>query len=162
MAEATETKPVAKKTATKKTVAKKTVAKKTVAPKATAPSTGLLAALLIRGMIGMRHDVRLALEALRIRRRMVCVVVPDNPVNRGLMEKCKDFITFGPVTEELVEELRAKRGSLKGRDGKEINVFRMHPPRGGFGAKGIKVPYQLGGPLGLRREGMADLLRRMM
>lgn len=131
-------------------------------PKPAAQGGKLLAAVLLRGMIGARHDVRKALAALRLGRKFICVVVPDNASNRGAMFLAKDFITFGPITPEVLEELRAKRGSLKDSEGKELNVFRMPPPRGGFGKKGTKAGYQQGGELGLRPEGMADLLRRMM
>lgn len=125
-------------------------------------SKGMLAAVLIRGKIGARHDVVRAMDVLRLGRQHICVVIPDTPGNRGLLDKCKDFITYGSITEETIKELKEKRGSLKGRDGTELGVFRMHPPRGGYGMKGIKVQYQQGGPLGLRPGGMDEFLKRMM
>ena len=124
--------------------------------------TQLLAGVLIRGReVGMDHDVKQTLDILRMRRKNVCVVVPDNLVNRGLFNKVKDFIAYGPVDAAVLKELQEKRGSLK-KDGKDLNVFRMHPPRGGFARKGTKVSYQQGGVLGLRAEKMADLLKKMM
>lgn len=122
-----------------------------------------IAAVLIRGReIGIRHDVVQALDILKLKRRHICVVYNDSPSIRGLMFKCKDLITYGPVSDETLAELESKRGSLKDRDGKKLNVFRMHPPRGGYGSKGIKVSYQEGGCLGLRRKGMDDFLKKMM
>jgi ribosomal protein L30/L7E len=123
----------------------------------------LFAALLIRGSaIGTRHDIRRGLDKLRLRRRHICSVFTDTPSMRGLMHQCKDLITYGPITEETFTMLNQKRGSLKNSEGKPINVFRMHPPRGGYGNKGIKVDYQEGGCLGFRRKGMDDLLKKMM
>lgn len=122
-----------------------------------------IAAVLIRGReIGIRHDVKQALDILKLRRRHICVVFDDNESVRGLMFKCKDLITYGPISEATLKELNEKRGNLKNREGKTLDVFRMHPPRGGYGRKGIKVSYQEGGCLGLRRKGMDDFLAKMM
>lgn len=151
-------KPAAKAPAPAKSdkPAEKTVERKT-------GSTGMLAVVLIRNRtIGVRHDTVRALDNLRLRRRHICAVFQDNPTMRGLMFKCKDLTTYGPISEETLKLLNEKRGSLKDREGKPINVFRMHPPRGGYGHKGIKVGYQDGGCLGLRRKGMDDFLAKMM
>jgi ribosomal protein L30/L7E len=136
---------------------------KTVAKAAEKPSSTQLAAVLIRGReIGVRHDVKQALDGLKLLRKHICVIYPDSASVRGLLFKCKDLITYGPITAETLALLHEKRGSLKNREGKQLNVFRMHPPRGGFGYKGIKVSYQEGGCLGLRRKGMDEFLKRML
>jgi large subunit ribosomal protein L30 len=133
------------------------------APKAAKASGDKIAAVLIRGReIGIRHDVKQALDILKLQRRQICVVYNDNPSIRGLLFKCKDLITYGPISEETYKLLNEKRGSLKNREGKALDVFRMHPPRGGYGRKGIKVSYQEGGCLGLRRKGMDEFLAKMM
>ena len=122
-----------------------------------------LAAVLIRGRsIGIRHDVVQALDILRLQRRHICVLYKDTPSVRGQLFKCKDQITYGPVSEATIKLLDEKRVSLKDRDGNKLHVYRMHPPRGGYGHKGIKVAYQSGGCLGLRRTGMDDFLAKMM
>jgi ribosomal protein L30/L7E len=126
-------------------------------------STGRIAIVLIRNRtIGVRHDVVRALDNLRLGRRHICAVFPDNASTRGLMFKCKDLTTYGPISEEMFKLLNEKRGSLKDREGKLLNVFRMHPPRGGYGNKGIKVSYQEGGCLGLRRKEMDAFLAKML
>lgn len=126
-------------------------------------SKGMLAIVLIRNRtIGIRHDTVRALDNLRLRRRHICAVFPDNPTTRGLMFKCKDLTTYGPISPEMLKLLNEKRGSLKDREGKPLNVFRMHPPRGGYGHKGVKVSYQEGGCLGLRRKGMDVFLQKML
>ena len=127
-------------------------------------STGdKLAIVLIRNRtIGVRHDVVRSLDNLRLGRRQICAVFDDTPSVRGLMFKVKDLTTYGPISEETLKMLNEKRGSLKDREGKLLNVFRMHPPRGGYGRKGIKVGYQDGGCLGLRRKGMDAFLEKMM
>ena len=41
-------------------------------------------------------------------------------------------------------------------------VFRLTPPKKGFGRQGIKKPYALGGALGYRAADINDLLNRMI
>jgi large subunit ribosomal protein L30 len=124
--------------------------------------TEKLAAILVRGEVGLRHDVKKTLQLLNMGRKHICVVIENNPVNRGLLQKVKDFVTFGPVSEETVKELRDKRSTLKDKEGKHKDVFRLHPPIGGFERKGIKVSFNQGGALGLRKEGMDALIKRMI
>ena len=40
--------------------------------------------------------------------------------------------------------------------------FRLTPPRKGFGRKGVKTPFSLGGALGYRKEKINDLIQRMV
>ena len=49
--------------------------------------------------------------------------------------------------------------SFKRKDKKMIN---LHPPRGGFERKGIKIPFKVGGALGYRGEKISDLIKRML
>ena len=146
-----------------KAPAKKTAAKTENRTPKTDLSGAKIAAVLIRGReIGLRHDVVRALDALKLQRRHICVVYKDTPSIRGQLFKVKDQITYGPISDETLKLLDEKRGSLKDRDGNKLHVYRMHPPRGGYGHKGIKVPYQMGGCLGLRRKGMDEFLAKMM
>jgi len=52
------------------------------------------------------------------------------------------------------------------KDLKEIHglkkFFRLGMPRKGFGRKGIKVPFSLGGALGYRKDQINDLIKRMV
>jgi ribosomal protein L30/L7E len=120
-----------------------------------------LAAILIRGQIGSKSEVKSALRTLRLLRRHVCVILPDTQESRGMLALCKDYIAYGPVDEATLAELASKRKALKGSDGKPLNVYRLHPPRGGYGSS-TKLSYQEGGVLGLRRERMGELIRKML
>lgn len=115
-----------------------------------------LAAVLVRSRIGARHDVVRALDALGLRKRHACAVLDDNPVSRGQMAKCKDFIFYGPVSDEMAKKLLAKKNTAS------ETVVRLAPPRGGYPYRGIKVSHQEGGALGLRSESMDAFLERMV
>ncbi len=163
MATKTVSKDAPAKAATTAKGTKVRTPKAVVSKPAAKVSGGKIAIVLIRNRtIGVRHDVVRALDNLRLGRRQICAVFDDNASIRGLMFKCKDLTTYGPISEETLKELNEKRGSLKDREGKPLNVFRMHPPRGGYGHKGIKVSYQDGGCLGLRRKEMDAFLKKMM
>jgi len=114
----------------------------------------LIAAIRIRGTTGVRHDIKETLDSLNLRKKHTCVILEDSPVVRGMLRKAKDFITYGEISEETVKLLKEKRDQGK-------KAFFLHPPRGGFERKGIKVSYTSGGALGLR-DNMDTLVQKMM
>lgn len=117
-----------------------------------------LAAILIRGRTGNRVQVIDALDSLRLLRKHTCVVFEDTPDMRGVMHVVKDAVTFGPVSDETIAELKKARPPL--HEGK-LTVFALAPPRGGFERKGIKKTVVQGGALGARKE-IDSLIKKMM
>ena len=83
----------------------------------------------------------------------------------GMLNKTKDFITYGEIDEDTLKELREKRlEKTKDKQGKEVEkkFFRLSPPRGGFERKGIKASFNIGGVLGPRGDKINDLIKRMI
>lgn len=122
-----------------------------------------LAVVLVRGLICSRSDVRDTLVMLRLLRKNACVLVPDTPGVRGMLRKAKDYVTWGRIDTETRKKLEVHtkvRGKSK-TTGKTA-VFHLHPPRKGFGRKGVKQGFVAGGALGDRGEKMNDLLQRMI
>ena len=132
----------------------------TKAPEVTA-GQGRIALILVRGLTGTKTTIRDALYMLRLRKKHVCVVIPDTPANRAAAIKCKDYITFGEINNATYDELVAKRGK-KDNKGELKKFFSLHPPRGGFERKGIKMPLSKGGALGYRGAKINDLIKRML
>ncbi len=145
----------------------------------TKSSRGKLAVVLVRGMIDMNSSLKDTLRVLRLHHKNHCVVVADNPVSRGMIQKVKDYVTWGEISAETYDLLVAKRGQLfQARltdrlkkysyaviehHGKKYKpYFALNPPIKGFGRKGIKVAFRAGGALGYRGEKINDLLQRMM
>ena len=108
-----------------------------------------LAIILIRGFIGMKKEVKDTFFMLGLRKKLSCAVLEDTPVARGMLKKCKDFSTFGVLSEDVEKMLKN-------------NIVHLHPPRGGFERKGIKTPFVSGGALGDRKEKINDLIKRMI
>jgi large subunit ribosomal protein L30 len=139
-----------------------------------------LAIVLVRGLVGLNQRVRDTLQMLRLHRKNNCVIVSDDPIMRGMLQKVKDVVTWGEVNEDTFKKLVDQRGReflarVKDSKGKysyngffELNgkkyhkMFALNPPRKGFGRKGIKTPFTMGGALGYRGEKMDDLIARMI
>ena len=76
-----------------------------------------LAAVRIRGIIGLRVRVEDTLKMLRLYRKNYCCVIPNNAINVGMLRQAKDYITWGEIDDETFKELVLKRGDeFKGRE----------------------------------------------
>ena len=138
--------------------------------KTASPAAGKLAAVLVRGMVKVTKPVKDTMVMLNLERKNHCVVVDNNPANKGMLFKVKDYITWGEVTDATIEELIEKRGQPlpEGKKGLELNgkkykrFFALAPPRKGFGRKGIKTSFKVSGALGNRGEKINELIKRML
>jgi len=52
---------------------------------------------------------------LRLHRKNHLVLIDDRPSYRGMLQKAKDYITWGEVNAETIAKLLKKRGRLAGR-----------------------------------------------
>ena len=120
-----------------------------------------IAVVRVRGLVGINEDMEDTFHMLKLHRKNVCTVYELTPSIEGMLRKVKDFATWGEITDETLKEMESKRGE-KGEDGKLKKFFRLSPPRKGFGRKGIKKAFSIGGGLGYRGEKMDDLIRRML
>lgn len=113
----------------------------------------MYAAILVRGDIHVRGDVRDTLFMLKMRNKHTAILVDESNVSTmGMLEKSKDRITFGPISPEVAAKLQAIM-----KDG----VAHLHPPRGGYERKGIKQQFTQGGALG-KRESMDKIVEKML
>ena len=97
----------------------------------------------------------------------------DKSTFRDLLEKRGRINSNKPVTEkylmektnqsfsEFVEDFFTDKKEIKDIPGLKT-FFRLNPPIKGFGRKGIKKPFSLGGALGYRKEKINDLIKRML
>ncbi len=143
-----------KKTETQKTVpVKKQAQKKETGDK--------IAVVLIRGLVNVTKDKKSTLKMLNIHKKHNCVVVKNNDVYKGMIFKVKDYVAYGEIDDETHALLVQKRKDKKGKEDNK-KTFRLNPPRGGFGRKGIKRPFGEGGALGYRGNKINELLKRML
>lgn len=114
-----------------------------------------IAIVLVRGLVGVKHDIKETLTQLHLQKKHACVIKDDSPSLQGMLAKIADFATFGPVSEETITTLEPR----KAKNGK---VYFLAPPVGGFERKGIKKSFTVGGALGNRGEAINDLLAKMI
>ena len=124
-----------------------------------------IAVIRIRGSIGTKQPVKDTFKMMRLYRKNYCVVVEETASNKGMINKIKDYVTWGYIDDETLKVLKEKRGEkTKTKEGKEVEkpFFRLLPPIGVFERKGIKMPFSLGGVLGNRKEKINDIIKRMI
>lgn len=139
-----------------------------------------IAIVRVRGTTGVMVGISKTLDMLRLRNKNYCVIRDKNPQILGMLKKVKDYATWGEISDETIKLLFKDRGEeYKGRvedSKKKIKyntfveyekkkykpMFRLNPPRKGYGRKGVKVAFAASGALGYRGEKMDDLIRRMM
>lgn len=112
-----------------------------------------LAVIQIRGTISVPYTVKDALFHLKLKKVNNCRIINDTPEFKGVLEKVKHLVTWGPVSDEVLILLK-KKG--------EGPVYALTPPKKGYGRKGIKMPFNRGGAYGNRDEKINDLIKRML
>lgn len=138
-----------------------------------------LVVVQVRGTVKARKPIIDTLRMLNLGKQNQCVILSPTASSKGMLAKVKDYVTWGEITPEMHKELVTKRGNVYlGRtmdrkkkyaysvlefEGKKyLPYFHLNPPRGGYGKRGVKMPYTLGGALGYRREKINALLQRMI
>lgn len=139
-----------------------------------------IAIVLVRGLINIKTPIKNTLKILKLTHKNHCVVIDNNPNNLGMLKKVKDYVTWGEISDETFKNLIEKKGQIyqgpetcsKGKikykrfftyNNKNYKkYFRLNPPKKGFGRKGIKIPFKVGGGLGYRGEKINDLIERML
>jgi len=114
-----------------------------------------LALIRIRGPVRVKSVIEDTMKMLNLRKKFNCVVLEDTPSNKGMLNKVRFHITWGEVSDEVLKLMEPRKSKNK-------KYYRLHPPRGGFERKGIKIPFSLGGALGKRKEKINDLIKRML
>lgn len=125
----------------------------------------LYAVVRIRGTADIRYGTKDTLQMLNLTKPNHVVIVDDTPVRRGMLLKCKDYVTWGEVDEKVAEKLLQVKGMAKVKDAKNPYkglVFQLAPPSRGLEAGGMKFSIKQGGALGYRGAEINELLERML
>ena len=142
----------------------------------------LIAVIRISGILGKTMSVAETFHRMRLRRKYSCVLLRENPENIGMLTKVKDFVAYGPISEEVLLKLITARGKLLGKAKSKIEnpekitqeilagknleelklkpFFRLHPAIGGIDSK-----FHFGrkkGVLGNNKEAINKLIERML
>lgn len=141
-----------------------------------------LAVVRVRGIRNLDPHTEKVFEHLRLNKPNHCIVVSQTPTTNGMLERVRNYVTYGAISEGVLLNLLMKRGRVSGKTLRELKkedevkkiakdilggkktsefvdpVFTLHPPRKGY--KNLKLHFPLGS-LG-RRESIDELLKRMI
>lgn len=73
-----------------------------------------MAVVRVRGTSNIRGDVKDTLRMLRLHRPNHCVIIPPKDTFMGMLQKTKDYITWGEVKPEVLARMLASRARLGG------------------------------------------------
>ncbi|MFA6679236.1 MAG: 50S ribosomal protein L30 [Candidatus Methanomethylophilaceae archaeon] len=72
------------------------------------------AVIRVRGQPDVNRDVEYTMDILGLTRVNHCVVIPDNGVMKGMLQKIKDYVTYGEINEQTLADMIRVRGRLAG------------------------------------------------
>ena len=151
----------------------------------------MLVAVRVRGRTGIKGDISDTLDMLRLTRINHAVLVPETPSFMGMLRKAKDYITWGEIDQETLEQILEKRAMLPGREkvtpdylktteyqsaqklAQALLEEKTHLEEVGMkpvfrlhpprkGYKDSKKAFNEGGTLGYRGEEINTLIKRMV
>ena len=67
-----------------------------------------------RSNVKVEHSIRETMDMLNLTRVNHAVIIPENAQYKGMLQKAKDYITWGDATAEMVESMLRERGRLIG------------------------------------------------
>lgn len=79
-----------------------------------------LIAILIRGQSAVRQDIKDTLKCLRLNKKHHASFYANEPQTNGMLNKTKDFLTWGEAKPETVKLILAKRAEVT--KGKKLNA----------------------------------------
>jgi large subunit ribosomal protein L30 len=74
----------------------------------------MFAVIRVRGQPDVKPDIRRTMEMMNLTRVNHCVLIPENDAMKGMLQKAKDYVTWGEVNEETLTEMIRVRGRLAG------------------------------------------------
>jgi large subunit ribosomal protein L30 len=146
----------------------------------------MIAAIRIRGRVGVSKEIEDTLYLLKLRKKFVCSLYPEDKTILGMLNKVKAYVAYGKINDDTLRALIEKRGRKEGnkrlsqeevekifneiKKGKKLKelekeyglkpFFRLAPPKHGF-KKSIKLLWPKG-ILGNIQEEINNLILRML
>ena len=73
-----------------------------------------LVVVRVRGTVNVRGDVQHTLKLLRLNKVNHATLIPSTPQYLGMLQKAKDYITWGEASKETILTLLRERGRIVG------------------------------------------------
>ena len=72
------------------------------------------AVIRVRGQPDVNYDIEYTMKLFGLNRVNHCAIVPENDVTKGMLQKIKDYTTYGEIDEATLAQLIRVRGRLEG------------------------------------------------
>ena len=82
----------------------------------------MLAVVRIGGQAGLRKDVKNTLKMLKLDAVHNCVILPNTPDYKGMVEKVKNHVAYGEIDKQTLVEVLRKR--LRSSDNEKITDLK--------------------------------------
>ncbi len=73
---------------------------------------GKILVVNLHGLINVPRPTRESLIQLGIGRKFAATVVGDDPISKGVVKRCKDYVAWAPIDPELLATLLQSRGRV--------------------------------------------------
>lgn len=74
----------------------------------------MYAVVRLRGQVNVRYTIEDTMKLLRLHKVNHCVILPEDPHYKGMVQKVKDYVAYGKVDAKALAELLENRGRLEG------------------------------------------------
>lgn len=71
-----------------------------------------IAIIRLRGNVNVSGKIEDTLRMLKLYRKNYCTIISNTPSNLGMLNKIKDYVTFGPISDETFAKLLENRGEI--------------------------------------------------
>ncbi len=72
------------------------------------------AVIKVRSNINVNKDIRRTMELLRLNRVNHCIILHETDITRGMLQKIKDYVTWGEIKPEVLARMTLLKGKLEG------------------------------------------------
>ncbi len=74
----------------------------------------VFAIIRVRGIVNVNPDIKRTLKLLRLTKVNHCTLLEENKVYKGMLQKVKDYTTWGEIDKEILPKLMESRGMIVG------------------------------------------------
>ena len=74
----------------------------------------MIAILRVRGTVNIRPDIKKTMQSLRLYKPNNLILLKEDKAMMKMVDKSKDYVTFGKIDEKTLTALLEKRGRLEG------------------------------------------------
>ena len=75
-----------------------------------------IAVVRVKGHAKIQHTTVDTMNQMKLTRPNHCVILPQTITTKGMLQKAKDYVTWGEVNHELIARLLHQRGKIVGGD----------------------------------------------